>query len=139
MAAKKSATTNTSPKARPGNRNNKTGKGGFGDRPQDVNRAGQRNKAAVQTQAQARAIYVQVLNEPFAGNAVPPKDATVLEYAIRKQVKKAMEGDTGELERILDRVWGKSTQPHELTGKDGEPIPVAFSFVPYAGNNSDDS
>ncbi|MGI8924668.1 MAG: hypothetical protein ACR2HJ_11650 [Fimbriimonadales bacterium] len=82
------------------------------------NTAGQRNAEAVARAAQARELYVKVLNETV-GKA-PPKVMTRLEMVIRQQVQLAMQGDHHAREMMLDRIWGKAAQP--LTGADDGPI-----------------
>lgn len=101
------------------------------------NNDGQRSKEVVQTVAQARALYVQVLAEPPEAQTKPQ---TKLEEIVRQHVTLAKGNDAianAAREQMFDRLWGKSAQP--VTGPDGGPIPMAFQFVPYAGNDTDNS
>lgn len=95
------------------------------------NTAGQRNKAAVETAVQARALYVQVLNEP---DTKPAESASNLEVIVRRHVHNARNGDANERELIFDRIWGKANQPIDLTSSDGSMTPQAVTFIPFRGN-----
>lgn len=134
-AKKEKQTTNASLKKYAAPRN-KTGKGGFGDRPQDVNRSGQRNKAAVQTAAQYRDFLVEVLQKPF--NSAPPDEPTYLEWMAYKHVAAAAGGDGSAREQLLDRIWGKSNQPIDLSNSDGSLRPTSYQFVPYVSDDRED-
>lgn len=52
-----------------------------------------------------------------------------LETLARKLVAVAMEGDVSALKEIGDRLDGKPTQATEITGKDGQPIPVSLEVI----------
>ena len=42
------------------------------------------------------------------------------------QIKTALKGNTKAFNAIIDRVDGKVAEKHELTGKDGQPLPAAL-------------
>lgn len=130
----KGQTTNTSLKkyAEP---RNKTGKGGFGDRPQDRNNSGQRSREVVETAAQLRALYVKVLHEPI--NAPLNNEMSNMEFIARQHVKAAKQGIREERETMFDRIWGKSNQRVDLTSSDGSMTPQAVMFVPFVNNAND--
>lgn len=113
---------------------NKTGKGTFkkGDDSRR-NNAGQRNATAVATAAQARELYVQLLNEPV--NTPISPTMSNLELICRQHVKAAKAGVADEREKLFDRIWGKASQPIDLTSSDGSMTPQAITFIPYQGTN----
>jgi hypothetical protein len=96
------------------------------------NRAGQRSREVVQTSAQARALYVQVLHEPIS---TPPEPTmSNLEMIVRRHVQDAKKGDAQAREQMFDRIWGKANQPIDLTSSDGSMTPQAVMFVPFVNN-----
>ena len=57
---------------------------------------------------------------------------TVAELMDLQQIKKALNGDTSAWEKILDRLEGKSKNPVEFSGVDGEPIQVEQTLIQIA-------
>lgn len=112
-------TTNTSQKQRGGNKN-PTGKGGFGDRPQDRNNNGQRSAEVVAFGRSLRELIVTVGEEV---TTLPDgRKISKIEGVVRAAYRQAIEGDASARSFIAERVEGKVTQPTELTGKDGAAI-----------------
>jgi len=93
------------------------------------NNAGQRSAEAVATSAQARTLYVQVLNEQI--NAPLSAEMSNLEYIVRKHVRAAKDGDAQQREQMFDRIWGKAVQEVDLKSSDGSMTPGAVMFIPY--------
>jgi len=60
-----------------------------------------------------------------------------LEYLAETLLNKAAEGDMAAMKELGDRLDGKPTQRTELSGPDGEQIPVGMkvSFVDGSGNS----
>lgn len=125
----KDLTTNAS-KRRGGN--NKTGKGGFGDRPETINRAGQRNKAAVRTATEYRDYLIEILAKEISEPL--PEKPTYLQKIAYEHVMRAAKGDDAEREKLLDRIWGKSTQP--VSGPDGDAIRILVEYADAQNNAS---
>lgn len=117
--AVKKQTTNASLKkyAEP---RNKTGKGGFGDRPEDRNNNGQRNKASVSFSKQLRQLIVEIGEEE---TTLPNgKKMSKIEGVVRAAYNEAIKGDAPARNFIAERVEGKAMQPLELTGPNGGAI-----------------
>ena len=57
--------------------------------------------------------------------AIAQSDADVLRKIAEALLAKAAEGDMAAIKELGDRIDGKSMQAVELSGRDGEPIPVA--------------
>ena len=72
------------------------------------NRHGQRSREVVALMSQARALYVQILQEP--DGTVPSHPMNNLERIVRDQVVKAAHGDARSRELMLDRIWGKAAK-----------------------------
>ena len=60
------------------------------------------------------------------------EEFTVAELMDLQQIKKALNGDTSAWEKILDRLEGKSKNPVEFSGVDGEPIQVEQTLIQIA-------
>lgn len=103
------------------------------------NNAGQRNREVVATASQARDLYVKLLHEAI--NQPIDKDMTNLELICRQHVKSARNGDQDARELLFNRIWGKASQPMDLTSSDGSmtPLPAAFTFIPYVKPDTDSS
>jgi len=62
------------------------------------------------------------------------------EPLISALIAKALTGDVPALKEILERTLGKVTEKHELTGKDGQPIPILAKLdVPTNHRHQEDS
>ena len=57
--------------------------------------------------------------------AIAQSDADVLRKIAEALLTKASEGDMAAIKELGDRIDGKAMQAVELSGRDGEPIPVA--------------
>ena len=60
------------------------------------------------------------------------EEFTFAELMDLQQIKKALNGDTSAWEKILDRLEGKSKNPVEFSGVDGEPIQVEQTLIQIA-------
>lgn len=114
---KEVSTTNASakkPRGKPFVKDDARRGAGFEARPEDRNNAGQRSAEVVRTAAQYRDYLVEMLHRPL--DAPKPETVTYLQLMAHNQVKAAAEGNSDEREKLLDRIWGKSTQPvkHEF-------------------------
>lgn len=106
---------------------NKVGKQFTGKDDPRGNRNGQRNKAAVRTQAEMRDLYVVVLHE--RGDELKPNpNATNLETIVRRHVLAAVNGDAAQREDLLDRIWGKALQ--QMSGPDGKDLFPTVVLLP---------
>jgi hypothetical protein len=97
------------------------------------NANGQRNAAAVATAAAMREMYLQVLAEPIGSE--PVEAQSKIEEIVRQHVSAATAGDAHARETLLDRIWGKSLQPLDVTSSDGTMTPTSYQFIPYDGND----
>lgn len=90
---------------------NPTGKGGLGDRPQDINRKGRTDNCY-----SWRAQFIKIAQEK-KGNVER------IEHAARKMWDKMEEeGDVRAFEKIADRMEGKVPQPLGQPDEDGEMV-----------------
>lgn len=55
----------------------------------------------------------------------------------RVMAARAKAGDVQAAKELTDRRFGKVTDRHEVSGKDGEPIPLAVQFIPYGRADTD--
>lgn len=101
------------------------------------NNAGQRNKKAIETAAEYRALIVQILEEPH-GTPLP-EEMSNLEVIARVHVANSKKA-SDEREKLLDRIWGRATQPIDATSSDGSMTPPkAVMLVPYVNNDNTDN
>jgi len=126
MATKETGTNAAKPKGKP------RGKGKpFVTGDERRNQNGQRSAAAVRTAAEMRDLYVAVLHEKNA-DLKPDPNATNMETVVRRHVLAACNGDAGQREQLIDRIWGRATQPvkHEFDDlPDGELIQRAAQLT----------
>jgi hypothetical protein len=123
---------------------NPTGKGGFGDRPQDINREGLNRRSRETWQATVKRITDMTQEEAIAYvggpktklgkllKEIPPglplKDALVFISVIQY----GRDPNPRMLSTLMDREEGKPNQP--VSGKDGGPLEVIFTYAEN-GNN----
>ena len=106
-------------------RGNHTGKGGFGDNPQNINQHGQRNKAAVSF---ARSLREYIIKEGKVSlKYVDDKTgkihkATKIETVVRAVYREAMQGNMQAVNFIAERVEGKIKDQLEVTGAEGQAL-----------------
>lgn len=88
---------------------NKTGKGGFGDRPEDRNNHGQRSASTVAFGRSLRELIVQVGEEELT--LKDGRKISQIEGVVRAAYRQAIAGDAPARSFIAERVEGKVTQP----------------------------
>lgn len=101
------------------------------------NTHGTRTAADLAFNRSLREIITTVGNEEVINTEAEKR--TRVELAVRGLYEKAAKGDVAAFNALVERVEGKVPQINELTGKDGEPIPMAIQFVPYARTDTDNS
>jgi len=99
-----------------------------------ANTNGQRSAAAVRTSAQYREYLVDVLH--LKAGTPPPDDANYLQILAFTRVRNAI-ADPKQCEDLLDRIWGKSVAPVELSGKDGGALEIVLREVITQTNAND--
>lgn len=62
---------------------------------------------------------------------------TNLEHMVAKQVSKAIKGDTGSFNALLDRLDGRPKVFQEITGKDGKPLVETKHTVVFENYEAD--
>lgn len=72
-------------------------------------------------------IYREALRKIGETKGMTPEE--VEEEMERVGLDKALNGDFAFQRDIKDRVHGKPSQPHELTGKDGGPVKQSISII----------
>ena len=77
------------------------------------NQNGQRSAAAVRTAAEYREYLIDVLH--LKAGTRPPEDANYLQLLAYTRVRDAI-ADPKQCEDLLDRIWGKSVTPVEMSG-----------------------
>lgn len=93
-----------------GGNHNPTGKGGFQDRPEDINRKGRPKRATLNE------ILHKVLLE-WSKDVNTGEDVLMAEAVVRKVVHKALiDGSESMLKEIWDRVEGRPRQPIHMHG-----------------------
>lgn len=108
---------------------NHTGKGGFGDNPQNINQRGQRNKAAVSF---ARSLREYIVKEgkvalKYVDDSGKQHTLTKIEAVVRTVYKEAINGNLVAVNFIAERVEGKVKDQLELTGEVGIKAYVSIS------------
>jgi hypothetical protein len=103
---------------------NPTGKGGFGDNPQNRNDRGL---------AKTPIFYinhygVQTVEEILKAIKKPNSEKTVFENIALKSLSRA-QYDQKERKDVMDRVDGTSVQRTEITGKDGSALEVSTGLT----------
>lgn len=105
---------------------NPTGKGGFGDNPQNRNPGGWKPSVTFSYQ------YKRFMNMPMVELETwlrKNKDTmTVVEHLAYKRVL-AAKRSLSDVKEITDRTEGKAPQSIEHTGKDGDPIEQNMSIT----------
>lgn len=106
--------------------NNPTGKGGFGDHPENRNPGGWKPEVTFSYQ------YKRFMNMPvkdFETWLDKSKDTmTVVEHLAYKRVLEA-KNSLPDIKEITDRTEGKAAQNIQHTGKDGDPIETITSLT----------
>lgn len=123
---------------------NPTGKGGFGERPQDINREGLNRRASQNWQATVKRITDMTRDEAieYVGKRsklakllrelpadLPIKDALVFISIIQY----GRDPNPRMLAALMDREDGKPNQP--ITGKDGEPLKIVVEYADDTNRN----
>ena len=88
---------------------NKTGKGGFKDNPQNINKDGSPN-----TWNRWDFTYNKILE---CGDVEQFEPQTVKEKIAVIKIKKALDGHMGAIDSIEDRTDGKARQSHDVTSE----------------------
>ena len=91
---------------------NPTGKGGFQERPQDINRGGRTKK------------YLTLLLEQIGEEIEPKSGKQFKELIARRTWVDALNGDQRAIEFIFDRIEGKAEQPLKHSGEISIPSPI---------------
>jgi acid phosphatase class B len=108
-----------------GGNNNPSGRGGFGDNPQNRNKRGQRNKAAV---AFARSLREYIVKRGEEKITLPDgKKIKRIESVVMALYKEAIFGNMTAIQFIADRVEGKVTD--SLAVQHGGAVNVLVEYV----------
>ena len=91
---------------------NPTGKGGFAERPQDINVGGRTKK------------YLTLLLEQIGTEIEPKSGKQFKELIARRTWIDALNGDQRAIEFIFDRIEGKPEQPLKHSGEISFPTPI---------------
>ena len=99
---------------------NHTGKGGFADNPQNRNKHGQRNKAAVSF---SRSLREYIVNHGETKLTLPNgKKIKRIEAVVTAIYNEAMKGNMQAATFIAERVEGKVKDQLEVTGAEGQAL-----------------
>jgi len=89
---------------------NKSGKGGFGTRPETINRRGRPKKGETYTD-----LLIEMGKRPVDPSLSKDKQITIKEAIIRKTIKLALEGDVSMLKYLFDRIDGKPRETIDIS------------------------
>ncbi len=92
-------------------RGNHTGKGGFKEHPENINKNGQRNAESVAFTRALRQALVDSGNEPSSVRKLATQGMTRYQAMIQSIWKKAERGTPWAVEFIAERTEGRVTQP----------------------------